>query len=212
MEKSYDAVIIGAGIIGAATALELARRGRRTLNVDRLPAAGYGSTSNSCAIIRTHYSTVEGTALAWEGYHYWHDWSGYVGVEDERGLSVFHETGCLVMKTEVNDHLRKICANLETLGIPFEHWDAARIRERLPLYHLARHGPPRAFDDPRFGEPSGGEVAGAVFFPNAGYISDPQLATHNLQRAAEAAGAEFAFNARVVSAGTVTTGDVVRKV
>ncbi len=199
MEKSYDAVIIGAGIIGAATALELARRGWRTLNVDRLPASGYGSTSNSCAIIRTHYSTVEGTALAWEGYHYWHDWAGYLGVEDERGLAVFHETGCLVMKTEVNDHLRKICANLAALGIPFEHWEPERIRERLPLYDMARHGPPRAFADPRFGEPTGGEVAGAVFFPNAGYISDPQLATHNLQRAAEAGGAEFAFNARVTA-------------
>ena len=74
MSERYDAIIIGAGIIGAAVALELSRKGWRTLSVDGLPAAGYGSTSNSCAIIRTHYSTVEGTALAWEGYHYWTDW------------------------------------------------------------------------------------------------------------------------------------------
>ena len=65
----YDAVIIGAGIIGAATAFELAKLGYRTLNVDKLPAAGYGPTSSSCAIIRVHYSTFDGIALAWEGYH-----------------------------------------------------------------------------------------------------------------------------------------------
>ena len=34
-----------------AIGLELARKGLKTLNVDRLPAAGYGSTSNSCAIL-----------------------------------------------------------------------------------------------------------------------------------------------------------------
>ena len=56
MGERYDAIIIGAGIIGAATAFELCKRGWKTLNVDFLPAAGYGSTSNSCAIIRVHYS------------------------------------------------------------------------------------------------------------------------------------------------------------
>ena len=44
---AYDAVIIGAGVIGCAIAYELSKRGLRTLNVDRLPAAGYGSTSAS---------------------------------------------------------------------------------------------------------------------------------------------------------------------
>ena len=88
-ERSYDAVIIGAGVIGAAIGYELARAGRRTLNVDMLPAAGYGSTSNSCAVIRTYYSTLDGTAFAYEGYHYWRDWADYLAAEDERGLAEF---------------------------------------------------------------------------------------------------------------------------
>jgi glycine/D-amino acid oxidase-like deaminating enzyme len=57
MSQSCDAIVIGAGIIGACTAFELAKRAWRTLNVDRLPAAGYGSTGSSCAIIRTHYNS-----------------------------------------------------------------------------------------------------------------------------------------------------------
>jgi sarcosine oxidase subunit beta len=36
-----------------------------------------------------------------------------------------------------------------------------------------------------------------VHTPIAGYITDPQLATHNLQRAAEAKGGEFLFNTAV---------------
>ncbi len=63
MSDAYDAIIIGAGIIGACTAYELAAKGWKTLNVDKLPAAGYGSTGASCAIIRTHYSTLDGTVF-----------------------------------------------------------------------------------------------------------------------------------------------------
>jgi sarcosine oxidase subunit beta len=74
MDTRYDAVIIGAGIIGAATAFELAKRGWKTLNVDKNPAVGHGTTGNSCAVIRTHYSTWDGTAMAWESLHYWKDW------------------------------------------------------------------------------------------------------------------------------------------
>ena len=75
----------------------------------------------------------------------------------------------------------------------------AAIRARVPHYDLRCFGPPRARDDERFGEPSGGEIEGAVFWPNGGYVSDPQLSTHNLQRAAEAKGAEFAFRREVTS-------------
>ena len=198
MRDEYDAIIIGAGIIGAATAFELARLGYRTLNVDRLPAAGYGPTSSSCAIIRVHYSTYDGTALAWEGYHYWHEWAKYLETVDERGLAKFIECGCLVMKTELNNHLEKHVRLSRELDVPFEEWDADKIRERLPIYDMRRYGPPRLMTDEGFAEPTGGELAGGVFWPTAGYISDPQLSTHNLQLAAQAKGSEFRFRREVV--------------
>ena len=111
MTERDDAIIIGAGFIGACTASELARRGWRTLNVDELPAAGYGSTGTSCAIIRTHYSTLDDSALAYEGFFCWDEWASYLGISDERGLAKFHKTGCLVMKTAVNGYLRSVSTN-----------------------------------------------------------------------------------------------------
>ena len=198
MAEQYDAIIIGAGIIGAATGFELAKRGYKTLNLDRHPAAGYGSTGNSCAIIRVHYSTLDGTALAYESYFYWRDWATYLDCTDERGPAQFIECGCLMMQTKTNDYLARHIALSEELGIPFEVWDQTRIRDKLPIYHLARFGPPRTQSDADFGEPSGGQVENAIFWPTAGYISDPQLATHNLQRSAEAKGGQFRFNASVV--------------
>jgi sarcosine oxidase, subunit beta len=198
MSETYDAIVIGAGIIGACTAYELAKRGWRTLSLDKLPAAGYGSTGASCAIIRTHYSTLDGAALAYESFFAWDDWAGYLGVPDERGLAKFVKSGCLVMKTEANDHLRAICRNMAALGIPYEDWTAEQIRARLPSYDLGRFGPPKRPDDPAFGEAQGG-IEGAVFFPCAGYVNDPQLASHNAQRAAEARGARFRFNSEVTA-------------
>ena len=47
MGERVDAVVIGAGVIGAAVAFELSKRGYKTLNIDKLPASGYGPTSNS---------------------------------------------------------------------------------------------------------------------------------------------------------------------
>jgi len=150
-----------------------------------LPAAGYGSTSNSCAIIRVHYSTLDGTALAYDGYFYWADWQDYLDCQDESGFSMFHDTGCLIMKTTGNGELKQVLKHVELLGIPHEHWDREKIHRRLPHYDLRCFHPPRRMDDEGFAVPTGGELSGGVYFPTAGYISDPQLATHNLQRASE---------------------------
>jgi len=194
----YNVIIIGAGVIGAACGFELAKAGRKTLNIDALPAAGYGSTSNSCAIIRVYYSTVDSTALAYESYFHWKDWAAYLETSDERGIAKFLETGTLVMKTEHNGHLASSCKIMDTVGIPYEHWDAAQIKARLSIFDLQRFAPAKLRTDPTFGEPTGGELGGAVLFPAGGYINDPQLSTHNLQRAAEAKGSEFLFGKRVV--------------
>ena len=198
MTERTDVVIIGAGIIGAATAFELAKAGIKTVSVDKNPAAGYGPTAASCAIIRVHYSTLAGTAFAYEGYFHWRDWRDYLEVDDERGLAEFRETGCLVMRTQHNDYLEKHIALSTELGIPFAIWDTAKITEVLPIYDLNGFGPPKLLSDERFGQPGDEHVKSGVFWPTAGYVTDPQLATHNLQRAAEAKGSRFVFGRRVV--------------
>ncbi|MEM7300634.1 MAG: FAD-binding oxidoreductase [Pseudomonadota bacterium] len=198
MSMTADAVIIGAGVIGTATAFELAKLGFKTVTVDRNQEAGHGSTSGSCAIIRVHYSTLDGTAFAYEGYFYWRDWADYLETTDERGLAQFRETGCLVMETEGNGHLENHKRNCRELNIPFEEWNGEKIKENLPIYDLACHHPPKRADDAGFGEPTGGSLRGGVFWPTAGYITDPALSSHNLQRAAEAKGSRFELGATVV--------------
>lgn len=198
MNEKYDAIIIGAGIIGAAIAFELSKTGYKTLNLDKLPAAGYGSTSNSCAIIRLHYSTPDGVAMAREGYHYWLDWPEYLETEDELGLVKYVNTGCMVVKTELNKNLANVMSSLNDLGVEYEELDLDGIKEKIPFFDTHKFFPVKLPDDPEFGEPTADGISGAIFVPESGYITDPQLSTHNLQRAAEAKGAKFIFDAEVV--------------
>jgi len=204
MSRQCDAIIIGTGIIGGAIGLELAKKGSRTLNVDKLPAAGYGSTSNTCAIIRFHYSTAEGIAMARESYYYWLDWPKYIGTPDESGLAHYINTGCLVIKNEENHFLEHVLPHLDNLKVVYEVLGPKELQEFLPFVDTRQFGPPVLPGDARFGQPTGEAIAGAVYIPESGFINDPQLACHNQQRGCEARGGQFLFNAEVV--GILTEG------
>lgn len=199
MHPNYDCIIIGAGISGTAIAYELSRKGYRTLNVEQLAAAGHGSTSSSCAIIRTHYSTFEGTAMAYNSWFDWKNWPDYIGVPDESGFAKFHQTGLINIYPqghEAGNHMRLH----DRLGIPYEIWNREKLLRRMPHFVDDSFYPPRRPEDPRFHEAPGQKIEGAIlYYPNDGYVNDPGLAVHNIQRAAESKGAAFLFNARVVS-------------
>ena len=98
MTRTADAVVVGAGVIGAAIALELARAGRSVVVVDKAGGIGHGSTSASSAIVRFHYSTRTAVALAWEARHCWQDWRGHLAHDDPDGLAAFVRTGMLVLE------------------------------------------------------------------------------------------------------------------
>jgi sarcosine oxidase subunit beta len=199
MERDTDAIIIGAGIIGAAVALELARRGYRTVNVDKLPTSGYGSTSNSCSIVRAHYSSREGVAMAYEGFSYWDDWKGYLEVEDDFGMAEYRRCGVVLLFKNGDTHHERSLHHYDDLGVEYERWDADEVKRRFPLLDLGEFWPPRKPSDPHFRAAPARELQAAIFNPGGGYVNDPQLATHNIQRAAEAAGGRFEFGREVVA-------------
>ena len=198
MNRTADAIIVGAGVIGSAVAFELAKRGYKTLNIDKLPTSGYGSTSNSCAIVRAHYSTWDGVAMAYEGFFYWDDWDNYIGVKDERGLIKYMKTGSIMFKLQGEDHSSKSLKFFKEIGVEHEIWDLEKMKEMIPIYsHDQYDGTTRPDEDDHFWDKTGKKIEGAVYTPGSGYVSDPQLTSHNLQVAAEANGGEFLFNSEI---------------
>ena len=198
MAKAYDAIVIGAGVIGASTALALSRAGRKTLCIDKLPAAGYGSTSGSCAIVRPFYSTIDGSALAYESHFYWQEWEEFLSVNDERGLTRYVNCGSLVVKCARNKYLVPVLKVMREIGCPYRELSPEEVKEKLPFVVMESFDPPRRPEDPQFAHSNGEHLPGAVHFPTGGYVTDPQLAAHNLQVAAQADGATFLFNTEIV--------------
>ena len=195
--KQTDVIIIGAGVIGCSTAFELAKRGYKTLNIDKNSDAGSGSTINSCAIVRAHYSTRDGVSLAFEGFKYWANYEDWLGVKDERGMARFMNCGTILLKSQ-GHNWRKVLELYRELGVEHEDWDGATLKKRMPIYGLGEYWPPTRPEagDAFWKEPEK-ELEGAIFTPGSGYVNDPQLTTHNIMVAAKSKGGEFLFNSEV---------------
>ncbi|MDQ1436711.1 MAG: hypothetical protein QOK43_340 [Acidimicrobiaceae bacterium] len=85
--ETADVVVIGTGIIGAATAFYLAQAGLRVMTIDgAVPPSGATQTSTGMVRVTHHHPAL--TALAAEGLAAFQRWG------DEVGESTFVRTGC----------------------------------------------------------------------------------------------------------------------
>jgi glycine/D-amino acid oxidase-like deaminating enzyme len=199
VSAAADAVIVGAGVIGAAVALELARAGYEVVVVDKAGGPGQGSTSASSAIIRFNYSTWDSVATSWEAKHCWEQWADHLG-GGTPPLARFRRTGFVMLDVPVADFARTATL-FDRAGIPYELWDPQALRRRLPGIDPTRHWPPKPVAADAFWADGEGEL-GALWCPDGGFVDDPQLAAINLADAARRAGATLVFHQRVVAVPT----------
>lgn len=121
-------VIIGAGVVGAATAYELARRGADVTLVER-EAPGWGASGRNVGYLWSH-TRAEGVQLemALAGRR------RYLELVDELDDFELVESGGMIY---FFDHQRELfpafVANRNAAGLPMELLDAATARERCPI-------------------------------------------------------------------------------
>jgi glycine/D-amino acid oxidase-like deaminating enzyme len=195
MTETADIIVIGAGIFGSPIAYQLARAGRRVLVIDREHGAGYGTTSNSCGIIRFEYTAPESVFSAYESSFAWADLRDYLEAPAGETLPTFYRVGMVVVDSPIlpRDQLK---ARFDALAIPYEDWDAAELRRRVPGIDAGRFYPPQPTDSEAFWDDPVGEV-GALFEPTAGFIDDPRLAAEAFYNAAARHGARALFQTKV---------------
>ncbi len=194
---AVDAIVIGAGVIGSAVALELARGGRSVIVVDKGPAAGAGSTSSSSSIIRFSYSTADAVLTAWEAAAMWLDWEGHLGCADPEGMARFVKTGMCILHTP-GDSTERIQRLWDELGIAYDILDNDALQRLLPGMDLGSFFPPKRIDDPAFADDAAGPLT-AILEAESGFMDDPMLCAKNLAFAARRHGADFRFHQQVVS-------------
>ncbi|HVC99098.1 MAG TPA: FAD-dependent oxidoreductase [Pirellulales bacterium] len=192
-----DAIVIGAGIIGGAIALELSRQQRDVVVIDAWPAPGMGSTSASSAIVRVHYTRRNSVAAARDCYFDWLAWPEYLGFDDPQGTITLVNTGALVL--DGTEALRRaFTSNLDSMDIDYEHLDATELGHNFPALDARVYGPPALPDSDAFWKGEG-EPLGGFYYRDAGYVDDPQLAARNLCAAAVALGAIIRYEERVTT-------------
>jgi sarcosine oxidase subunit beta len=134
--QSYDAIVIGAGVIGSSVAYHLARLGaRQVLVLDRLQI-GAGTSTQSSGILRTHYSVIENVELAKRSWSVFQDFAGYLGDEDASAGLV--KCGYLICAPEGPklEPLRQSLAGQERMGVEVRLLDRDAARELLPIAHF----------------------------------------------------------------------------
>jgi len=163
---SYNVIVVGAGISGAAAAYHLASAGAKTLLIERGEPAS-GGTGKSAAIIRQSYSTPLLVRLARAGI------TMFENARDQLGRDAgFVQSGyCFVLSQDMLEGGRKNVAMQRGLGIVNEWCEGAGFPQHLPEIN-----------------PEG--IAGIVYEPHGGY-ADPVLATEAYVGAFQALGGEF---------------------
>jgi sarcosine oxidase len=131
MMEAYDAIVVGAGVMGCATAYHLARRGRRVLLLEQF-AVGHerGSSHGHSRIIRLAYDAPDYVRLAQAAYPLWRE------LEAESGVALLLPTGGLDLAMPGTPSFERTRASLAEVGVAFEELDRNAIRERFPPFQL----------------------------------------------------------------------------
>ncbi|HEX9728053.1 MAG TPA: FAD-dependent oxidoreductase [Gemmatimonadales bacterium] len=127
MAETFDAVIIGAGIMGCSGAYQLARRGMRVVVLEKNGICS-GGTGRSSSIIRQHYSNELTARMALHSLRVFQRFDEAVG-----GDAGFRETGFVAIAAANNS--AGLAANValqQSLGIRTTLVGREELREILP--------------------------------------------------------------------------------
>ena len=178
MNQSYDAIVIGAGVMGASIAFHLAERGLKVAILERKVTAS-GATGHSSGLVRMHYDLAAESELTFKSYQlYFNDWKERVG-----GECGFQQTGFLqIAKREHEDKLRGNVANQQKIGINTSVISVDEVRKLFPDLVT-------------------GHFDYAAYEPDSGY-ADATLTTNSFIEAAKRNGTILIQNCEVAAIDT----------
>ena len=127
--RSWDVIVVGAGVFGAWTAWQLRAAGRSVLLVDQYgPANARASSGGESRVIRMSYGPDETyTRFSWRSLAKWKAFFGEVGRPE-----LFQRTGVLWMTKGEDANAAASLRALEASQIPHERLDERELRKRYP--------------------------------------------------------------------------------
>lgn len=128
---NWDVIVVGGGLMGCATAYQLARRGCRVLLLEQFAIGhAHGSSHGHSRIIRYSYETPGYVQLMVAAYRAWAE------LEQDAATPLLHTTGGLDLGLPGTPGLQACYASLRAVGIDCEWLDHAELRQRFPQFQL----------------------------------------------------------------------------
>jgi len=171
MAASADVVVIGGGVMGCATAVQLALKGvKRVTLLEKGGQVAVGASGASGGLVRMHYTVSADACLAWRSLHLWQHWTDWATAE-----SPFVNSGfvLLVGPTDV-ENLKANVAMLRGLGIDTHMISLDDLKELYPAMHIS-------------------DLGAAAYEPQSGYAY-PVDATQELAKRAAELGVDVRLN------------------
>jgi sarcosine oxidase subunit beta len=176
--QTADAVVIGGGINGAATAYHLVKKGLRNVLLIERGGVASGTTAASSAIVRQHYGHEVTAKMAVDSLRFFREFHALTG-----GNAEFKTCGMLVVAPEESvGTVRSVVDSQQRLGINSVMVDRQELRELEPEMFLE-------------------DLAGGAWESDAGY-ADPVGTTAGFIDSAVSGGARAWFNTSVTGLTT----------
>jgi sarcosine oxidase len=182
----YDAIVVGVGAMGSATAYYLARRGKRVLGLERFGIPhSMGSSHGHTRIIRlAYYEHPSYVLLLRRAYELWREIEGFTGEQ------LLYITGSIDAGSEDSWVFKGSWDSCKLHDLLHEVLTGAELRRRYPGYHL----PPEHL---------------ALLQPEGGFLA-PERCIVSYVMAAQSLGAEIHGHERVLEWTPLEGGVQVR--
>ena len=186
-KSTADVVVIGAGIIGASVAYQIARRSNlKVILVDKADGPAMGSTGASVAISRCRYTVPEVVRLAQSSQLAYRSWQDFTQLGATN--SDYLELGALWVFDKTSKELADDLDRLTENGVAAEILYAADVAEHWP--ELNKCVQPIDFLRPHDHECRSGE---SFLYENTAGIADPAGANSDLIDSCRRHGVQVTF-------------------
>lgn len=172
MSTQFDVIVLGGGIVGAASAYHLASKGLKTLLVDQFEAGHtHGSSHGDGRVVRFNYTESIYVEMARLAYPAWE------ALSEAAGRPLWQKTGLVEYGPSEHEAIAQSEAILKQYELPYEKLTAKQAQQRFPQFALA--------DDSH------------ILYQPDGAVAFATPAVQALWRLAEAAGAETRSNTQI---------------
>ena len=178
--KKYDFLILGAGIFGLSTAIELAHKKYKVgvLNPDKIPHPLAASTDISKVVRMEYGADLEYMEMVIESMEGWRAWN------DLFQDTLYHEVGYILLAKESMESKRQSYEgtsyqNLLKKGFKPERFDSTQLAQRFPAFN------PEVYTDGFFHSIGGFVESGRIITTLTNYARQLGVEVHENQTAEE---------------------------